>query len=84
MVTIYGAGWCGFCLAAKELCENYSLSYEWRNADDVDVYLELKEKVKDFQTIPQIFWNDKYIGGYSDLVKEIEESNIGNYGQGTF
>jgi len=84
MVIIYGAEWCSFCKKAKELCQDYGIGYEWRNVDDPEYKEELKLKLPDVKTIPQIYWHHRYIGGYQELATTIEEDNIGNYGQGTF
>ena len=84
MITIYGASWCSFCRKAKALCEDFGLVYEWKDVDDPEIYNELSTKIENFKTVPQIYWDHKYIGGYSDLIMEIENHNIGNYGQGKF
>ena len=74
-----------WCVKAKELCEEYSIIYEYSDAEDLDIYEEMKEKIPQETriTLPQIFWRGRYIGGFRDLEREIENTNIGNYGQGT-
>ena len=74
-----------WCTKAKDLCENYSIIYEYSDAEDLDIYEEMKNKIphKNPITLPQIFWNNRYIGGFRNLEQEIENTNIGNYGQGT-
>lgn len=84
MITIYGADWCTFCNKAKNLCEDFGLSYEWKDVQEEEVYNELSAKIPGFKKIPQIYWNERYVGGYTDLASELENQNIGNYGQGTF
>ena len=85
MIVIYGAEYCNFCQKAKELAESYGIPYVYKDiTDGGEYYLELNEKVENFRTIPQIWMYNKYIGGYNDLVKEIEETNVGNYGQGAY
>ena len=77
---------CGWCEKAKELAENYQLPYEYRNVDN-DYYLnELKLKFagKRASTIPQIWWDERYIGGYEDFSFEIENTLGANYGQERF
>ena len=39
-----------------------------------DVIFDLKEKIPDAKTVPQIFVGEKHIGGYSDLTQYIEET----------
>lgn len=88
MVLIYGNSRCAWCEKAKDLAERYELFYEYRNIDN-DYYLnELKIKLVEAQkrasTIPQIWWDDRYIGGYEDFAQEIENTLGANYGQELF
>jgi glutaredoxin len=84
MITIYGKDNCGYCTKAKVLAEKYSLEYEYRDIKDPDNMLELFLRNPDAKTVPQIFWDDKYIGGYNGFTTEIENLGLGNYGQGEF
>ena len=80
MVIIYGKDRCGWCDKAKELCEDYRLDYEYRNVGHEHYLTELKEKVPDVKTVPQIYWRGKYIGGYYEFASEIQNT-IGGYGE---
>jgi glutaredoxin/RimJ/RimL family protein N-acetyltransferase len=63
---IYGADYCPYCRSAKQLMEENGVEYEYIDLEKNDV--DLSEVVgKDVRTIPQIFLNGKYIGGYDDL-----------------
>ena len=83
MVIIYGNQVCSFCLRAKALATRYNLQYEWRDTDDDATLNELKIKLPDVKTIPQIWWHDKYIGGYEDFATEVQNT-LGGYGDGSF
>lgn len=83
MITIYGHQRCGYCLKAKNLATQYNLNYQWRDTDNSDNLNELKTRLPDARTVPQIWWDDRYIGGYEQFSTEIENT-IGNYGQGNF
>lgn len=82
MITIYGHPRCGWCKRAKSLAEQYELKYEWLDTDIPEVLANLKSALPDKKTVPQIFWGERYIGGYEDFAAEIENT-IGNYGQDT-
>jgi glutaredoxin len=72
MIEIYGTTTCKWCKAAVALVDQLQLKYEYRNLDENEqFYIELKNRNPDFKTVPQIWWNGKYIGGYSALAKEI-------------
>jgi len=64
---------CHFCDMAKTLLKQKEIEYEERNlAKDWKVQ-DLLEAVPNARSIPQIFVDDKYIGGYDDLVKHLNE-----------
>ena len=79
MVTIWGRPSCSFCEKAKQLCEQYEIKYEYILIDGPEKLEELRELVPDARTVPQIFWNGNYIGGYSEFMLEVE--NTRNFGQ---
>jgi glutaredoxin len=87
MIEIYGNETCSYCLRSKRLADTYALQYEWLDTDipkNLDT-LRLRQRLLDPipVTIPQIWWHGKYIGGYDDFAKEIEET-LGGFGDGTF
>lgn len=83
MITIYGHDRCGWCKKAKDVATMYSLPYEWKNTDTHENINELKMRLPDVKSVPQIWWDHRYIGGYSELVSEIENT-IGGHGEQKF
>lgn len=84
MITIYGTSVCSYCLRAKNLAKRYGLEHEFKNIEFDYFKKELDERVDfEYKTVPQIWWDNRYIGGYDDLTKEIENT-IGGYGEGKF
>lgn len=81
MIEIYSKPSCAWCVKAKEMADQYKLDYVEKNIDTAQNLNELLLKVPDVKTIPQIFWNDRYIGGYTEFANEIENT-IGGYGEG--
>ena len=66
---------CHFCEMAKTLLKQKGIEYEERNiAKDWKVE-QLLEAVPNARTVPQIFVDDKYIGGYDELVKYFKKNN---------
>ena len=64
---------CHFCEMAKDLLKQKGIEYEDRNlAKDLKVQ-QLLEAVPKARSVPQIFVDDKYIGGYDNLVKHLNE-----------
>jgi glutaredoxin 3 len=66
-VTIYSKTYCPYCDRAKALFKAKNVSYEEIKVDDTpEEYVKLKERTG-LMTVPQIFINDKLIGGFTDL-----------------
>jgi glutaredoxin len=84
MIEIYGKSNCGWCKKAVALADQYMLQYRYHNCDDSSHALLLKERFPEVKTVPQIWWNDKHLGGYQQFAKEIEETMGSNYGQEVF
>jgi glutaredoxin len=82
MITIYAKNNCKWCTLAKELAENRNLPYKYLNTEeDVEHIFELMSIKPDTKTLPQIWWDSRYIGGYADFATEIENT-MGDYGNG--
>ena len=64
---------CSYCDRAKDLIVQKGYEYESINIEEDNNIDILLEKNKYARTMPQIFINDKLIGGYVDLVKYFEE-----------
>lgn len=67
-ITVYSKGYCPYCKAAKSLLSKKGLSYTevdvQKNADNLKEMLTRSNR----RTVPQIFFGDKHIGGFDDLV----------------
>ena len=64
---------CHFCEMAKDLLKQKGIEYEERNiANDWKVQ-DLLEAVPNARTVPQIFLDYKYIGGYDELVEHLKK-----------
>jgi len=64
---------CSYCDRAKTLVEQKGYEYDSINIEEGNNIELLLDKHKYARTMPQIFINDKLIGGYTDLVKYFEE-----------
>lgn len=75
-VILYVKNGCSYCNMAKELLTENKIAYE---AIDLSFDLDLQKKLvgKTGQTtVPYIFINNKFIGGYSDLLKLSKEGEL--------
>ena len=74
-ITIYTGPVCNYCDAAKRLLKRNNASYSEINIAEVDGALdEMLNKANGKRTIPQIFFDDKHIGGYEEI-RALEKDN---------
>ena len=66
-IVIYTQDMCGYCVAAKEEFESREWDYTTHNIKHEDNYDNLKKLLPDVKTVPQIWIDEKYIGGYDEL-----------------
>ena len=75
LVTIYSGPLCNFCNAAKRLLTRNNIEYKEINIATVEGAMdEMIKKANGKRTIPQIFFDDRHIGGY-DEVRTLEKEN---------
>ena len=74
-IIVYTGPFCNFCDAAKRLLKRNGLSFS-----EIDISTgeknkeEMIKKSNGQRTIPQIFFDDYHVGGYTEL-RELEKSN---------
>ena len=68
-VKIYTTPSCPYCVRAKMLLNNKGVSFEEVSMYDVssEERQQLAQKTNNYRTVPQIFINDRFIGGYDQL-----------------
>jgi len=71
-VDVYTTQTCPYCFAAKNLLTERGINF-----DEYDVSFDpaMRKKLMDKtgrRTVPQIFFNDQHIGGYTDLEQHFE------------
>ena len=66
-VKVYVKDWCPYCQGALQLLKSKGVEAEVISVDgNQQLYSQLKQKTG-HQTVPQIFINDEFIGGYDEL-----------------
>lgn len=67
-VIVYSSAHCPYCVMAKQLLDRKGVDYKEIRVDlDPSRREEMMQKSRQ-RTVPQIFINNKAIGGYTDLV----------------
>ncbi|MDH3230722.1 MAG: glutaredoxin 3 [Alphaproteobacteria bacterium] len=67
-VEIYTSPWCGYCHSAKRLLDKKGVTYiEYDVTMDRAKRTEMLERAAGGQTVPQIFIDDRPVGGCDEL-----------------
>ena len=72
MYKIYTTLSCGYCRMAINLLDNYNIKYTEVVLDNPTVLKEFKDRTK-HTTVPQIYKDKLYIGGYDSLVEYLHQ-----------
>jgi len=72
---------CPYCDQAKMLLQQKGITFEERKIGDGYSREDLLEAVPDARTVPQIFIDDKLIGGFTELKRFFDQESQG-YGDG--
>ncbi|EOQ61782.1 MULTISPECIES: glutaredoxin 3 [Acinetobacter] len=67
-VIVYSTSVCPYCVRAKQLLERKGVAYKEVNlsVEAPEVRVELMQRTN-HRTVPQIFINDQFIGGFDQL-----------------
>lgn len=65
---------CPYCDQAKALLTSKGIQFEERKIGDGYTKEDLLEAVPTARTVPQIFLDDKLIGGFTELKQKLTES----------
>ena len=73
-IIMYTGPMCGFCDAAKRLFKRNNAAFkEIGIGNDIKIREEMIKKSNGRRTVPQIFIEEKHIGGYEEL-RALEKS----------
>ena len=69
---VYSKKPCPYCEQAKTLLTRKNISYTELDITRTEVLDKLRELVPGVKTVPQIFIDGTYVGGYTDLVERLK------------
>ncbi len=64
---------CSFCDQAKQLLKMKGIEFEERKIGDGWTKEDLLEAVPTARTVPQIFLDEEYVGGYTELKEKLAD-----------
>ena len=75
-VVLYGTAFCPYCLAARMLLKKKGVDFEDISVSGDDGLRNKMEQLSGGRTVPQIFIDDKPIGGFDDMNKLDREGQL--------
>ncbi len=67
-IEVYSGDYCPYCMRAKALLKQRELEFvEYNVQSEPEKRVEMVERAPGVRTIPQIFINDRHVGGCDDL-----------------
>jgi len=67
-IELYSGDFCPYCIRAKALLNKKGLTFtEYNVRKDIKRQSEMSERAPGSRTIPQIFINDRHVGGCDEL-----------------
>ena len=73
---VYGKKNCPYCEMTKEELELRGIQYEYIDIEEVNKKASEVSGRSDWKTVPVIFMNGNFIGGYNELMKYLDEDTI--------
>lgn len=67
---------CSYCVMAEELLKQRGAEIEIRKIDEGWTREQLLESVPNARSVPQIFLDGQYVGGYTELKRHIAERTV--------
>lgn len=71
-VEIYTKSSCTFCSKAKAWMQQHGIPYDEHDVSTAAAFTEMKNRLPDAKTVPQILMDGHLIGGY-DMLMEYEQ-----------
>ena len=72
MYQVIGSDFCQYCEDAQRLLDERNLDYRYRK---LNRFMSRYFKRKNLKTVPQVWHNGEYIGGYSELAEHLFEQD---------
>ena len=73
---MYTSNWCPYCVAAKNFFQEHNIEFKEINIEVENISREEFLKLSVGYTIPQIFINNKCIGGYDELINLYQKNRL--------
>lgn len=73
-VIVYTTKTCPYCFKAKDLLNEYNISFVEKDLSERIAQQEFMQKLPGVRNVPQIFIGSEHVGGYSEL-RDLADNN---------
>lgn len=73
--VVWSKNQCPYCDQAKNLLKARNIEFEERNINTTYTKEQLLEAVPTARTLPQIFLDDEYVGGFTELRQRLTNAD---------
>ncbi len=79
-IEVYSGDYCPYCMRAKALLKQRELEFvEYNVQSEPEKRVEMVERAPGVRTIPQIFINDRHVGGCDELYALDKKGELNNW-----
>jgi len=79
-IEVYSGDYCPYCMRAKALLQQRELEFvEYNVQQEPEKRVEMAERAPGVRTIPQIFINDRHVGGCDELYALDKKDELNNW-----
>jgi glutaredoxin 3 len=75
-VTVYSKDHCPYCVRAKRLLEKKGVAFEEVNVEGRDDLRDWLVETTGQRTVPQVFVDDRALGGFTDIAALDEQGQL--------
>ena len=75
-IVVYTTNQCPYCMEAKELLRSKGIKFETISLNDNDDLREELVQKYNYRTVPMIFINEEFIGGFKELQQLVAEGKL--------
>jgi len=75
-VVIYSKGYCPYCKAAKQIFKLSGVKFREYDITNSPKRQKEMQRLSQRNTVPQIFFGQQHIGGYTDLVAYVDRQAV--------
>lgn len=75
-ILMYSTNYCPFCIRAKNYFQQQGLAFQEVDLTNKPDEIARIKNETGHRTVPLIFINDQFIGGYSDMMEKIQSGEL--------